>query len=248
MSYDPKLQNPCDHRINWESYPLEDDLRTVILGYPVAAVKSFSLRINNVVIDPNLYNVHTTRKPLSLVLTTSVFMDNKIKDWQPLIEVSYVTYVGNCPKCLALKTVDDVVYSSAGDFKMANKEYLLVQQVEKAIITKVNSNPFHDWYGTSLHTLIGTKITDLDFIKTKIREQVSGAIEKLKNVQKQLLSSQRKIDPGELFGQLLKIDIAQTDDPTIIMVTVIFTSQSNQTLEFSQLIDLSALRERVAFV
>jgi hypothetical protein len=76
---------------------------------------------------------------------------------------------------------------------------------------------------------------------------VSASIEKVKNVQKQLVASNRKVDPGELFGQLLNIDVQQMDDPTIIMVTVVFTSQSNKQMEFSQLIDLSSVRERIAF-
>jgi hypothetical protein len=76
---------------------------------------------------------------------------------------------------------------------------------------------------------------------------VSASIEKIKNVQKQLVASNRKVDPGELFGQLLNVDIQQMDDPTIIMVTVVFTSQSNKQMEFSQLIDLSSVRERIAF-
>ena len=247
MSYDPKLQNKCDHRINWESLILEDDQKTILLTQPVSSVSSVSLRINNIIINQNKYGVVTTRKPLSLVLTSSIVTTYKVKDWRPLVEVSYVTFSGNCPKCLAVNTVDDVIYTSSGDFKMVKKEYFLLQAVEKAIVTKIASNSFHEWYGTNLHSLIGRKITDLDFLKTKIVEQISTAIEKLKNVQKQLLASNRKIDPGELFGQLLKIDIEQTDDPTIIMVTVVFTAQSNQVLEFSQLVDLATTRERVAF-
>jgi hypothetical protein len=247
MSYDPKLQNKCDHRINWESYSLEGDRKTVILKYPVSAVSSLGLRVNNVAAAPNTYGVVTTKKPLSLEYTSSVVMTNKILYWDPLIEVSYVTLDKTCPKCLSVKTVDDFSYTQSGDIKMAKKEYLLLQMMEKAIVTKVSSNPFHSWYGTDLHSLIGSKIVDISFTKTKIIEQVSAAVETVKNLQKSLVASNRLVDPGELFGQLLNIDVRQGDDPTIVLVTVIFTSQSNQTLEFSQLIDLSTTRERVAF-
>jgi len=247
MSYDPKLQNKCDHKINWESYPLESDRITVNLKYPVSSVYGLSLRINNAVIAPNRYTVISYKQAQSLNPASSVRMSYKVPDWEPLIEVNYTTYANNCPKCLAVKYVDDVIYTPSGDFQMAQKEYLLMQTVEKAIITKIASNPFHDWYGTGLQSLIGTKITDLSFMKNKIIEQVSASIEKIKNVQKQLVASNRKVDPGELFGQLLNVDVQQMDDPTIIMVTVVFTSQSNKQMEFSQLIDLSSVRERVAF-
>ena len=239
MSYDPKLQNTCDHRINWESYAINTDLRTIVLGHPVSAVRSVSMRISNVLISPSLYTVATVKKPLSLQLTSSIVMQNKVKDWEPFIEVNYLTFANVCPKCTGIKTIDDVVYTMSGDFKMAQKEYLLLQEVEKAIVTDVTSNPFHSWYGTSLKSLIGTKITDLSFIKSKILDQVSSAISKLKNVQKSMVSSGRIVDPGELFGQVRSVTVDQTDDPTIIQVTVVFTAQSGQSLEFSQLMDFS---------
>jgi len=247
MSYDSKIQNKCDHRINWDRSELNSDRRTVQLTRPVAAVSSVSLRINNIVIDPNLYGVVTERAPLSLALKSSIRVEYIVKDWRPLIEVSYVTYANNCPKCLALNTVDDVVYTASGDIKMVKKEYLLLQVLEKAIVTKVTSNPFHDWYGTGLHSLIGTKITDMSFIRTKIIDQVSSAIEKIKTVQKQYVASNRKVESGELFGQLLSLTVDPTEDPTMVAVSVVFTAQSGQTLEYSQLIDLTTARERVAF-
>jgi hypothetical protein len=248
MSYDIKIQNKCDHKINWEAYTLESDLVTIQLAYPVASVYSVLLRIDNVAIDPSQYTVQMTRKALSLQPSSLIRMRHKVKNWQPLIEVNYVTYPNNCPKCGGVNTIDDLSYSSAGDFLMAKKEYLLVQAVEKIITTKFNSNPFHGWYGTGLQSLIGSKITDLAYLKTKITEQISSAMETLKSIQKQLVTSNRQVDPGELFGQLLSVDIQQTEDPTIIFVTVTFTSQSKQTLEYSQLIDLSTTRAKVSFV
>lgn len=239
MSYDPKLQNACDHRINWESYAINTDLKTIVLGYPVSSVKSVGLRISNVLISPDKYTIATTQKPLSLQLTSSILMSHKVKDWEPFIEVSYLTYANMCPKCVGVKTINDVIYTASGDIKMAQREYLLLQVLEKAIVTEINSNPFHNWYGTSLKSLIGTKITDLSFLRSKVQEQVSSAIEKVKNVQKSMVSSGRVVDPGELFGQLISINVDQTDDPTMIQVTVVFTSQNGQTLEFAQLVDFS---------
>jgi hypothetical protein len=203
--------------------------------------------VNNVEQRASSYNIVTTRKPLSIESTSLIRMKNKVKHWEPLVEVNYVTFSNYCPKCLGIKTVDDLVYTAAGDMNVARREYLLVQRVEKIIVTKINSNPFHDWYGTGLHSLVSSKAIDIGFLKTKIIEQISSAIEKLKSVQRQLIASNRKVDPGELFGQLLGIDVTQADDPTVILVTVTFTSQNDTTLEFSQLIDLSTARERVAF-
>lgn len=247
MSYDSKIQNKCDHRVLWEQSTLGTDLKTIPLTRPVAAVSSVALRINNVVVETNQYSVSTVRGSLSLTLTSSILMRYIVKDWQPLVEVNYITYANNCPKCVGINTVDDIVYTASGDFKMVSKEYLLLQTVEKAIITKVTTNPFHDWYGTGLHSLIGSKITDMSFLRTKIIDQISNAIEKVKTVQKQYVSANRKVDPGELFGQLLSLTVDPTEDPTMVAVAVVFTAQSGQTLEYSQLIDLTTARERVAF-
>ena len=92
-----------------------------------------------------------------------------------------------------------------------------------------------------------TKISDKDLLYSKVREQIIVAVEKLKNVQKQMLASGRKMDGGELFGRLLGIDIEETDDPTILLVTVRFTSNSNTTLEYTQYLSLNTTaKQRLA--
>lgn len=246
MSFDIKIQNKCDHRINWEQYPIEDR-KTITVAYPVASTSSLRMRINNVEISSNEYTVRTVRLLPSQVWTSSLIMTNNVKFTNPIVEVSFLTRSDTCPKCAALNALDDVVYNQAGDFLMVNKEYMLLQSVEKIIVTRIQSNLFHDWYGTGLQDLIGTKMSDFDFLKTKIMDQISASVTSLKNLQRKLLVSGRSVDPGELFGQILSLDVAVTDDPTILLVTMVFTSQSNRTLEYSQLIDTNNFRERVAF-
>jgi len=66
----------------------------------------------------------------------------------------------------------------------------------------------------------------------------------LKNVQRQMLASGRKFDPEELFGKLLKIEIEETEDPSLILVNVFFTSQSGTPMEYSQYLN-TEIRQRV---
>lgn len=247
MSYDIKLQNICDHRIMWIKGELQADYKTIILKYPVASVSSFRLRINGKEKDPNAYQVKSIKDPLTLEVYSTVEFFNKIKLYNPIIELSYNTYSNRCPKCLGLNILDDIFVNSKGDIETASKESLLLQNVEKIIITKLSSNIFHDWYGTTLHTFIGTKISDKELLHNKIREQISLAIEKLRNIQRQMVSSGRKFDKGELFGKLLKIEIKETDDPTALLVTVVFTSQNDVSIEYSQYLRIENVRQRLAF-
>lgn len=247
MSYDLQIQNKCDHLINWERTVLESDRYSFYLTYPVASTASLNVRINNVLVPQNSYSVVVRRQVLSVQAFSAVTMSSKIKLYQPLIEAQYTTYSSTCPKCLSVKTVDDFLVTSSGDYQTVEKEILLLQDLEKCIVTQLSSNPFHDWYGTGLQSLIGTKITDFQFIESRIVEEVNSAIEKLKNVQRDLVSSRRSVSPGELYGQTLDITVERATDPTLVFVTISFTSQSNQQLEYSQAVQLSTPRERVSF-
>jgi hypothetical protein len=248
MSYDIKLQNFCDHKILWARAQLEADRKTVFLPYPMASAASLKVRINGVLYPFTTYSIKSVRQPLSLVVITNIEFLNKIKNNDPIIEFLYVTLSDNCPKCLGVKTVDDILINGQGDAEVVSKEILLLQQVEKIIVTKFSSNVFHSWYGTDLHSLIGTKIFDRQLLYTRVREQISSAIDKLRTIQKQMQASGRKFDPGELFGKLLKIDIIDTEDPSTIMVTVTFTSQSNNPIEYSQYLSMNALtRQRLVY-
>jgi len=246
MSYDVKLQNYCDHKILWAQAQLEADMKTVYLPYPLASASSLKVRVNGVTVSPALYSIKTLRKSLSLTVISIIEFFNKVKHSTPIIEFNYVALSETCPKCLNVKSLDDLFINGHGDIEMTSRELLLLQQVEKVIVTKLSSNAFHDWYGTELHSLIGTKISDKNLLYTRVREQVSTAIDKLKNIQKQMTTSGRKFDPGELFGKLLSIDIQDTEDPSMIFVVVSFTSQSNVNMEYTQYLSMNdTLRQRL---
>lgn len=247
MSYDIKLQNKCDHRIQWERASLESDFRTIRIPYLISSTASLSVRINNEVKDPSTYVVYMVTQALSSLNENRIRMNQKVKDYQPIVELSYVTMSSYCPKCLNVKNIDDWSFSSSGDMNMVSKEHLLLQELEKIIVTKLRSNPFQDWYGTGLHDLVGTKIFDFDVVKAKISDQISTAIERLKALQRQLVASRRKVDPGEMFGQILSLTVERQDDPTIVLVTLVFTAQSGKTLEYSQFLELSIPRNRIAY-
>lgn len=246
MSLDFRIQTKCDHVINWEKATLQSDRRSIYVTYTIASVSSLRLRINNVEVPRTEYTVATKRQKLTVESYFYILMKSKIKDFEPLIEVKYVTELTRCPKCRGVRILDDIKYTSQGDIQTIDKEFLLVQQVEKFIVTALGSNIFHNWMGTGIQNLVSSGIKDFEVIRQRVVEQVNSGIEKLKNVQRQLQSSNRKLDPGELFGQVVSIDVERSDDPTIVLVTVAFTAQSGRTVEFSQYLEFTSLRERRA--
>lgn len=248
MSYDIKLQTYCDHRIQWYKVLLEDDRKTIYLPYPIGAVSSLKIRINGEEQSNNLYTIKSARQNLSLIVYSYVVFLNKIKQFEPLIEVNYVTIVDNCPKCIGVKIIDDFYIDGEGDYEVVSKEILLLQQVEKIIVSKQTTNIFHTWYGTNLHSFIGIKQSNKELLRTRIREQISTAIEKLKTIQNQMEASGRKFDSSELFGKLLSIDVEDTEDPSILLVTVKFTSKSNYSIEYSQYLSLNTATTRQRLV
>jgi len=247
MSIDFKIQNLCDHMVNWEVGLLQPDLKSVLFSKPIASGASLTFRINNVVIDPVRYTVRMRNEVISANRPFYIETTYKVRDFDPLCEAQYTTLKTFCRKCAGTNYVDDFVYINDSDIRTCKDEELLLQLVEKYIVTKIGSNAFHEWIGTGLHTLVGTKIVDADLLKTRMTEQVTGSIDKLKNVQKQMLATGREMSPGELFGQLLSIQVTQADDPSVFRIIVRFTSQRGVPLQYEQSVDLTSTRQRIAF-
>jgi hypothetical protein len=247
MSIDLKIQNLCDHVVNWEVGSLGTDLKSVLFSKPIASVASLTVRVNNAVVDRSEYTVKTQEDVVSVDRPFYVVMSRKIKYYQPLIEAQYVTLSTFCRKCRGINYVDDFVYVNDRDILTAKDEELLLQLVEKYVVTKIGSNPFHDWVGTGLHDMVGSKVTDSDLLTSRMREQVTTTIDKLKKVQGQLQATGREVTPGELFGNLISVDVSQGEDPSLFTITVRFTSQRGKQLEYEQLINLSNPRQRISF-
>lgn len=245
MSIDLKIQNKCDDIINWERRSLGPDRRRINLSYPVASTSSFKLRINNVIQKPTVYSVITVKDTLSEIPSTHVMLREPNRLYNPLIEVKYVTIRTYCPKCAGLRYIDDIRYGPDQDTVTVSDELFLIQTLEKHIVTELESNPYHTWVGTSLHELVKTKMTDIQLITSRIKDDINKAIANLKKVQAQYQKTNRPVSRGELFGKLIEIDVRRDSrEPTTIHAIVRFTSQSGKVLEYEQLLEFTELRRR----
>lgn len=245
MSIDFKIQNKCDHIINWERSSFETDRRTINLSYPVASVASLSLRINNVIKDKSEYSVYLNKSTLNLIPKSYILMRRVSLLNSPLVEIKYTTYESFCPKCAGRKYIDDIKYRPDKDISTVSDELLLIQTLEKHIVTQIRTNQYHPWIGTSLHDLVSSKITDLDLIRSRVQDDVRKAVNDVRNVQDQYVKTGRPVTLGELFGELLSVEVEKNgSEISTINVTVRFTAQSGRTLQYEQLLELAELRQR----
>lgn len=246
MSQDFKIQNLCDHRIVREKALLDLNRRDISVRYPIASTSGISLYLLNALINKEDYVLKTVEVSHDQYPKSMLRMVKRIKNAFPLVEVSYTTVAERCPKCLGIKVIDDYIISSSGDISLVKDEAYLVQQVEKYIVTKLGSNRFHNWMGTTLQSLAGSKVTDIDLVRSRIVDQVSSAIGKLVDVQSQLASAGRILSPGETYGTTRSITIIPSEDPTLFEVNVSFTARSGKAIEYSQFLELNQFRQRLS--
>lgn len=244
MSIDFKIQNLCDHYINWERISLPNDRVNINPSYPVAAINSLILRINNVNVSSSSYKTYLNKNDMVLSPKSIIVLNEPCPLNFPIVELRYITLPNYCPKCNGILYIDDIIYGPDKDVVTMKDEYLLIQTFEKLIVTEIASNKYYTWIGTSIHDLVGQKISDLAYLKTKIVEDVKKASNDLKDIQNQYVSSGRSVSQGELFGQLLNVDINPQTDPTTIEVLIGFTAQSGKSLQLQQFVELSQLQQR----
>lgn len=250
MSIDFKIQNTCDHRINWESVRLSTaDYKSIYTNYAIGSASSVKVRINGTELDSADFDVVTRKDPLQAdQVQKYIMLNNKNKTYRPLVEINYICDRLYCPKCLGGSTLDDFKYGEDGDIATVAKELQLIQTVEKYIVTKISSNPFHSWMGTDIHGLLGGKIFDFDALTLEVRNQITLAINKLKKIQSILISSGRIVENGEIFEDLISVEVnIDETDATTVHALVTFTSRAGNTLQYDQLLEFGQLRQRIAY-
>jgi hypothetical protein len=245
MSQDFKIQNICDHKIIREEALLSFNRKDITVGLPIVSTNDISLYISGNLVPKENYTIQNLETAQDEYPRRVLRMRKRIKVAFPIVEVSYVTVAERCPKCLGVRVIDDYKLSHEGDIALVKDEAYLVQQVEKYIVTRLGSNKFHSWMGTTLQSLIGTKVTDIDLLRSRITDQVNSAISKLVDVQSQLIASGRKLTLGEIYGTTQSLVVQPTDDPTMFEVILSFTARSGKTIEYSQFLELDQFRKRL---
>ena len=114
---------------------------------------------------------------------------------------------------------------------MVEDENLLYQAALKTVLTVKGSNPYHEWYGTSIMTRIGHKI--VANVAGVINDEIGKALEKFKGLQ----ASQAKYQTVSLKERLLKVVslsvLPHVDDPTMFMIDMVVANAAMEPIKLT---------------
>jgi len=149
----------------------------------------------------------------------------------PVFKLTYITRPEECTRCRATGIENDMKFNSAGDVILIGDENLLTQAILKIVLTHRGSNPFFLWYGSNLHTLLGSKAVNR--IKVSIEQDVRNAIENYKQIQTEQAKYQM-IPAGQRFYQLVSVDVLESDqNPSLYKLDITVSNASREAIPIS---------------
>lgn len=229
MSKDLKLDKICDHKIIEEQVTIDPDLRTIRIPRPLAS-KNVILFVNNFLFDKESdTNGWLLEEDTSSAYTqkSKIILNYKRKSTTDFYIISYFVRPEFCPKCRGLRILNDPSYNKLGKLNFVENEEKLLQEIKKGISTELESNPFHRWIGTEIHTLIGSKVFDVELLKSRITQEVTKYLEKYLEVQLQQARFQ-DVTNRESFYNLIAVDVTSdyNMDISYWTVSIIFQNRT----------------------
>jgi hypothetical protein len=166
-----------------------------------------------------------------------VYFNKPLKCSDSIIELTYYTSSDYCRRCNGLRIENDFIYNDLGEKVLVKEENLLLQELDKAIITIKNSNPFHLWIGTRIASLSGSKY--LNVIKSEILSEITDTLSNLKDIKIQQAQIQ-EVTPGE-FPDVLQISKMNQleSDMTILEITIDVISRRGKQVSLNRYLKLS---------
>jgi len=242
MSFDLNLTTLCDHTVYRELAILDYDLRSLRLSKPLASSRITLYATDNLIPDSMYQIVEDERSGLpesDPVLNKKILFNHLWRSFTDYFEVTYLTTVNYCTKCLGSKYLDDISYDVKGGLYTTRDERLLMQNVEKFVITRINSNSFHTFIGTSIEGLIGSRLNNVQFLITQLKAEVTRTLQKFQDLQAQYRESGRNLTSGEVLQSIDNVSVNQdVIDPTVFRISITVVAESGQTVTFDQIIRL----------
>lgn len=235
MSYDLSIQGICDHRMFRERAELASDRRSLRVSKLIATTANVVVYAADNLVPKSMYGFIYDPLMVAQAQERMVFFHKKWKSTEDYFEVCYNTMVNTCPKCVGLKTLDDIHFDARGELATLRNEELLLQNLEKFTVTAKGSNPFHRWLGTTLIQLLGTKLTDMDFMTTRVTQEINATLSALQDLQQQYIQAGRFMTTGEQLDKIVEIKVKRgTEDPTIVRADIAVRAKSGKTVTYSQ--------------
>ena len=149
----------------------------------------------------------------------------------PYFTVTYTVAPNLCLRCLTTEVENDYRFDAQGAALIVRDENLLYQSILKYLLTEIQSNIYFPWYGSTLTTLIGTKV--LGGTGAGIRQSVSNALTTFKALQDAQAKYQRITAKERLFA-VDNIAVAQsTTDPTVFYVQVSVRNYASEPVDIT---------------
>jgi len=243
MSYDFRLKGKCDHHIVKEYHTVNDDRKTVRLDRSITNAVGIKLYKNGYEIDRNSQYFPWILEKDELSVDPNkrkiVFVDElpSDNDW---VEVSYYTSPQNCRKCHGLKILYDLYFSNTGKLLTVKNEEKLLQDVEKAVFTILNSNQYHSWYGTEIYKLIG-QIRNDGYLKARIAKEINTTLEHIRKLQiDQKIKIGQKVTNREAIDRISSVNVKRSDiDPTVLNIAIELISKAGEFVGISNIVKTS---------
>jgi len=240
MSFDLNLPTTCNHRIYRELTLLDSDGKSLRISKPLGASTNTDVFASDNLISRTLYNIVYDPETIAVNQPRMIQFKEKWKSPSDFFEISYTTIRSFCPKCTGLEVLDDISYDVRGRWLLARDEKLLLQNLEKFTVTEITSNPFHNFVGTSLVSLLGKTISDIDFLVTQITQEINNSLKKLSDLQSQYIFAGRTMTDGEILDTVENIDVTQDQkDLTVLRADITVTAKSGKSVEYSQFLKIT---------
>jgi phage baseplate assembly protein W len=174
------------------------------------------------------------RDPRSPVPSDRIIRFGKpLKTLDDRFEVSYTTRRELCRRCSGLGIENDLRYDTQGDPIFVENQFLLLQEVEKIVFTIQGSNVFHRWYGTRLFDLIGTKITNGQFLETQLVSEIQTTLERYRQI-KEDQSLIQEVTRAEQLNRIVSLTVEQDQrNPTIFRVDLVLENRAGRLESFA---------------
>lgn len=241
MSKDLKIERSCDHLITKEQVLIDKDMRTIPIPRPLSS-KRVEVWVNGYLIEPDNpkfgYDLLLDENQAITGRYKIVFKKPR-KSSSDFYMISYSVPAVECPKCRGLRVISDISYSKLGKVVTVENEEKLLQEVKKGITTELGSNLFHEWIGTRIHELIGSKTTSFQLIKSRIIQEISQYIEKYIDIQLQQANYQYVSD-REILGKILSIEVTPEVDIDVSYwtISILFRNRTGDNLIYEKKIEI----------
>jgi len=160
-----------------------------------------------------------------------IIFDSSVQKSNPYFKVDYFVPQNRCLRCQGIGIENVYRFDAQGNSLMVSNENLLYQACVKLLLTRLGSNKFHRWYGTTLLDKIGAK--GVGVVANGIKFEITRALDDFKNTQIQQARFQEVTTKERLVSVDSVTVTGNPNDPTTFLAAVVVRNASNEPVVIS---------------